>query len=83
VDIDALALQNCYEYNYQPAPGQVVALLNLGASVMNINIVKGTTAAVPARRQRGRASVHGFAAEELDLNFEDAEKLKLGEKVGR
>ena len=34
VDIDALALQNCYEYNYQPAPGQVVALLNLGASVM-------------------------------------------------
>src|ERR1700736_6251696 len=31
VDIDALALQNCYEYNYQPAPGQVVALLNLGA----------------------------------------------------
>src|SRR5208282_5488639 len=24
VDIDALALQNCYEYNYQPAPGQVV-----------------------------------------------------------
>ena len=41
VDIDALALQNCYEYNYQPAPGQVVALLNLGASVMNINIVKG------------------------------------------
>src|SRR5438552_4135715 len=24
VDIDALALQNCYEYNYEPAPGQVV-----------------------------------------------------------
>ncbi len=47
VDIDALALQNCYEYNYQPAPGQVVALLNLGASVMNINIVKGTTPLFP------------------------------------
>src|SRR3981189_3955054 len=29
VDIDALALQNCYEYNYQPAPGQVVALFDL------------------------------------------------------
>ena len=47
VDIDALALQNCYEYNYEPAPGQVVALLNLGASVMNINIVKGTTPLFP------------------------------------
>src|ERR1019366_2925170 len=47
VDIDALALQNCYEYNYEPAPTQVVALLNLGASVMNINIVKGTTPLFP------------------------------------
>jgi type IV pilus assembly protein PilM len=25
VDIDALALQNCYEFNYEPAPTQVVA----------------------------------------------------------
>jgi len=37
------ALQNCYEYNYDPAPTSTVALLNLGASVMNINIVKGVT----------------------------------------
>src|SRR6266849_4950887 len=43
VDIDAFALQNCYEYNYQPFPDSTVALLNLGASVMNINIVKGST----------------------------------------
>src|SRR5256885_1344742 len=43
VDIDAFALQNCYEYNYEPSPTSTVALLNLGASVMNINIVKGTT----------------------------------------
>ena len=42
VDIDAFALQNCYEYNYQPSANSTVALLNLGASVMNINIVKGT-----------------------------------------
>ena len=26
VDIDAFALQNCYEYNYEPAPGTTVAL---------------------------------------------------------
>ena len=43
VDIDAFALQNCYEYNYQPHHDTTVALLNLGASVMNINIVKGAT----------------------------------------
>src|SRR6266513_5702213 len=35
IDVDSFALQNCYEMNYQPAPGQVVALLNIGASTMN------------------------------------------------
>src|SRR2546422_8277353 len=40
VDIDAFALQNCFEVNYDPDPGQTVALPNVGASVMNINIVR-------------------------------------------
>src|SRR6202140_4447174 len=41
VDIDAFGLQNCFEGNYDPDAGQTVALLNVGASVMNINIVRG------------------------------------------
>src|SRR5450755_1896949 len=82
VDIDALALQNCYEYNYEPAPTQVVALLNLGASVMNINIVKGTTPLFPRDVSVGGHQYTDSLQKELDLNFEDAEKLKLGEKVG-
>src|SRR6266699_2082860 len=41
VDIDAFALQNCFEVNYEPDSAQTVALLNIGASVMNINIVRG------------------------------------------
>ena len=70
------------EYNYQPAPGQVVALLNLGASVMNINIVKGTTPLFPRDVSVGGHQYTDSLQKELDLNFEDAEKLKLGEKVG-
>ncbi|HYE65923.1 MAG TPA: type IV pilus assembly protein PilM, partial [Pyrinomonadaceae bacterium] len=42
IDVDAFALQNCYEINYRPSPGQVVALLNIGAATMNINILDGT-----------------------------------------
>src|ERR1700719_424345 len=41
VDIDAFGLQNCFEVNYDPDAGQPVALLNVVASVMNINIVRG------------------------------------------
>ena len=68
VDIDALALQNCYEYNYQPAPGQVVALLNLGASVMNINIVKGTTPLFPRDVSVGGHQYTDSLQKELDLS---------------
>src|SRR5437762_9819241 len=82
VDIDALALQNCYEYNYEPAPGQVVALLNLGASVMNINIVKGTTPLFPRDVSVGGHQYTDSLQKELDLSFDDAEALKLGKKVG-
>jgi len=82
VDIDALALQNCYEYNYEPSPNQVVALLNLGASVMNINIVKGTTPLFPRDVSVGGHQYTDSLQKELDLNFEDAEALKLGRKVG-
>ena len=82
VDIDALALQNCYEYNYEPAPNQVVALLNLGASVMNINIVKGTTPLFPRDVSVGGHQYTDSLQKELDLSFDDAESLKLGHKVG-
>ena len=82
VDIDALALQNCYEYNYQPAPTQVVALLNLGASGMIINIVKGTTPLFPRDVSVGGHQYTDSLQKELDLSFDDAESLKLGNKVG-
>jgi type IV pilus assembly protein PilM len=82
VDIDALALQNCYEFNYEPAPTQVVALLNLGASVMNINIVKGTTPLFPRDVSVGGHQYTDSLQKELDLSFDDAESLKLGNKVG-
>jgi type IV pilus assembly protein PilM len=82
VDIDAFALQNCYEYNYEPAPGTTVALLNLGASVMNINIVKGTTPLFTRDVSVGGNQYTDALQKELDLGLQDAESLKVGEKVG-
>jgi type IV pilus assembly protein PilM len=82
VDIDAFALQNCYEYNYQPGHDSTVALLNLGASVMNINIVKGTTPLFTRDVSVGGNQYTDSLQKELDLSFDDAESLKLGKKVG-
>ncbi len=82
VDIDAFALQNCYEYNYEPSPSSTVALLNLGASVMNINIVRGNTPLFTRDVSVGGNQYTDSLQKELDLSFEDAESLKLGHKVG-
>ncbi len=82
VDIDVFALQNCYEYNYEPAPNSTVALLNIGASVMNINIVKGSTPLFTRDVSVGGHQYTDSLQKELDLSFDDAEAFKLGQKVG-
>jgi len=82
VDIDAFALLNCYDYNYAPPNNATVALLNVGASVMNINIVKGTTPLFTRDVSVGGNQYTDALQKELDLSFDDAESLKLGNKVG-
>src|SRR6202163_2418925 len=81
VDIDAFALQNCYEVNYDPTPGQTVALLNVGASVMNINIVRGGIPLFTRDVSVGGNQYTDALQKELDLSFEDAERLKKGENI--
>jgi type IV pilus assembly protein PilM len=81
VDIDAFALQNCYEVNYDPDPTQTVALLNIGASVMNINIVRGGAPLFTRDVSVGGNQYTDALQKELDLSYEDAERLKKGEEV--
>lgn len=81
VDIDAFALQNCFEVNYDPDPGQTVALLNVGASVMNINIVRGGIPLFTRDVSVGGNQYTDALQKELDLSFEDAERLKKGETI--
>jgi type IV pilus assembly protein PilM len=81
VDIDAFALQNCYEENYDPDPGQTVALLNVGASVMNINIVRGGIPLFTRDVSVGGNQYTDALQKELDLSFDDAERLKKGDTL--
>lgn len=81
VDIDAFAIQNCFEVNYEPDPGQTIALLNIGASVMNINIIRGGIPLFTRDVSVGGNQYTDALQKELDLSFEDAERLKQGEAV--
>lgn len=78
IDVDAFALQNCYEVNYEPAPHETVALLNIGASTMNINIVRGTDSVFTRDVSVGGNQYTGLLQKELGLTYEQAEAVKCG-----
>jgi type IV pilus assembly protein PilM len=81
VDIDAFALQNAFEVNYDPDPSQTIALLNIGASVMNINIIRGGIPLFTRDVSVGGNQYTDALQKELDLSYEDAERLKKGESI--
>ena len=78
IDVDAFALQNCYEVNYQPKPGEVVALLNIGAATMNINILNGARSVFARDASVGGSQYTSLLQKEMGLTFEQAEAVKRG-----
>jgi type IV pilus assembly protein PilM len=78
IDVDAFALQNCYEVNYQPKAGEVVALLNIGAATMNINILNGSRSVFARDASVGGSQYTSLLQKELGLSFEQAEGVKRG-----
>lgn len=81
LDIDAFALQNAFEMSYEPPPGRTIALLNIGASLMNINITRGGMPLFTRDVSVGGNQYTDILQKELDLSFDDAEKLKMGEAL--
>ncbi|HEX6323826.1 MAG TPA: type IV pilus assembly protein PilM [Vicinamibacterales bacterium] len=82
VDIDAFALQNAYEVNYGFTPGEVVALINAGASATNINIVQGDQSVFTRDVSIGGQAYTETLQKEMSLPREAAEALKQGGEPG-
>ena len=82
VDVDVFALQNCYEVNYGIDPGRVVALLNVGASIMNINIIKGGTSIFNRDIAVGGNQYTDAIQKDLNLSFDQAESAEEGRAGG-
>jgi type IV pilus assembly protein PilM len=82
VDVDAFALQNCYEMNYEVNENRVLALVNIGASVTNVNVLSGTNSLFWRDITFGGNQYTDAIQRELSLSFEQAEELKRGKTVG-
>jgi len=83
VDVDAFAVQNCYEANYDLDPRKVVALVNMGAGVTNINILARGTTVFWRDISFGGNQFTEALQREFNLSFEQAESLKRGESTDR
>jgi type IV pilus assembly protein PilM len=78
VDVAAFAVANSFAKNHDAEPDEVVALVNIGAQTVNINILAG---GVPAFTRDVSAGGNQYTEEiqkALSIAFEDAERIKLG-----
>ena len=78
IDVDTFALQNCYEANYHPMETDVVTLLNIGASTMNVNIVKGSRSLFTRDITVGGSQFTDVLQRSLGLSYQQAEAVKRG-----
>ena len=81
VDVDVFALQNAFEANYGFEPNRVVAILNAGASAVNINILSGAQSVFTRDVSTGGNAFTEAVQRELNLPYESAEQLKKGQDV--
>lgn len=80
-DVDAFALQNAYVVNYRPIDKSIVALLDIGASTMTINIVSGTDFLFTRDVGIGGHQCTEFIQKKFNLNHSQAQALKHGTSV--
>ena len=81
VDIDSFALENMHELNYEFNEEANVALINVGASMININIIKGGVSVFTRDSSIGGNLYTEALQREFSMSFEDAERLIEGGEV--
>jgi len=76
VDVDVFALENMYEINYFHSD-EVVALVNIGASVTNINILKNGLSIFTRDITIGGKEFTEWIQREFSVEYGEAEGMKL------
>jgi type IV pilus assembly protein PilM len=78
IDVAAFAVENAFEGNYDAQSQDTIALVNIGAQVVNINIISG---GVPCFTRDITTAGNQYTEEiqkALSISFDEAERIKLG-----
>lgn len=77
LDVDAFAAQNALEINYELDPDEVYALINIGASMMNLNVIKAGTSLFIRDVQLGGSLYTEDIQKKMGISFDEAERMKM------
>jgi len=76
--VDGFSVLNCYEMNYQIMENEVLALVNIGSSIINVIITKGGRCLFARDLTMGGNLFTEEIMKELSVNHDEAELLKIG-----
>ena len=78
VDTTAFAIQNVFEYNYAPAPDEIICLLHIGAGMTVINVIKGGSSLSARDVYYGVNAFISKLQKEIGFNYDDAANAVKG-----
>jgi type IV pilus assembly protein PilM len=79
VDVDSFAFLNCFEVNHTPDSTEVIALINIGAEITNINVYMNGTSRFSRDISIAGDTITNAIAAKLNMDFARAESLKISE----
>lgn len=82
VDVDAFCLQNAYEVNYGFHQGETVVLLDIGSSVVTMNVVTDGITMFTRDLSMGGSDLTEEIQKQLNITYQEAELYKMGGSPG-
>lgn len=82
MDVDAFALQNCYEVNYGFHHHETIVLLDIGNSVVTMNVVTDGITMFTRDLSMGGSDITDEISKQLNITYEEAELYKMGGSPG-
>ena len=77
VDVDLFTCQNAFDLNYGIPPNEIIALVNVGASTMNINVISNGITTFTRDICMGGSLVTEEIMKQLNVSWEEAELYKI------
>lgn len=82
MDVDAFALQNAYEVNYGFHQNETVVLLDVGNSVVTMNVVTDGITMFTRDLSLGGSDITEEIQKQLNITYQEAELYKMGGSPG-